>query len=209
MSVSNQALPPSVTRLVDALTQLPGIGPKSASRLAYFLLRAPLDVSMGLSEALRDLKARTRLCSSCFNITESDPCGICGDGTRDRRIICVVEEPLDVIALERARSYKGLYHVLHGVISPVSGVMPEDLKLAELLNRLSKADPPIQEVILALNPTMEGDMTVNFIQKKLVGLGLPGPVRVTRLARGLPSGGDLEYADEITLSRALEGRQQM
>lgn len=164
---------------------------------------------MGLSDALRDLKARTRLCSTCFNITETDPCGVCGDGTRDRRIICVVEEPLDVIALERSRSYKGLYHVLHGVISPVSGVMPEDLKLAELLTRLTKSEPAVQEVILALNPTMEGDMTVNFIQKKLAGLTLPVPVRVTRLARGLPSGGDLEYADEITLSRALEGRQQM
>lgn len=191
---------------MDALTQLPGIGPKSASRLAYFLLRAPLDVSMGLSEALRDLKASTRLCSTCFNITESDPCGICADGMRDRRIICVVEEPLDLIAIERARSFKGLYHVLHGVISPVSGVMPEDLKLAELLNRLGKSDPPVQEVILALNPTMEGDMTVNFIQKKLAAMTLPMQLRITRLARGLPSGGDLEYADEVTLSRALEGR---
>ncbi len=191
---------------MDALTQLPGIGPKSASRLAYFLLRAPLDVSMGLSEALRDLKASTRLCSTCFNITESDPCGICADSMRDRRIICVVEEPLDLIAIERARSFKGLYHVLHGVISPVSGVMPEDLKLAELLNRLGKSDPPVQEVILALNPTMEGDMTVNFIQKKLAAMTLPMQLRITRLARGLPSGGDLEYADEVTLSRALEGR---
>ena len=194
---------------MDALTQLPGIGPKSASRLAYFLLRAPLDVSMGLSEALRDLKASTRLCSTCFNITESDPCGICADSMRDRRIICVVEEPLDLIAIERARSFKGLYHVLHGVISPVSGVMPEDLKLAELLNRLGKSDPPVQEVILALNPTMEGDMTVNFIQKKLVAMTLPMQLRITRLARGLPSGGDLEYADEVTLSRALEGRHQI
>ncbi len=191
---------------MDALTQLPGIGPKSASRLAYFLLRAPLDVSMGLSEALRDLKASTRLCSTCFNITESDPCGICADSMRDRRIICVVEEPLDLIAIERARSFKGLYHVLHGVISPVSGVMPEDLKLAELLNRLGKSDPPVQEVILALNPTMEGDMTVNFIQKKLAAMTVPMQLRITRLARGLPSGGDLEYADEVTLSRALEGR---
>ena len=191
---------------MDALTQLPGIGPKSASRLAYFLLRAPLDVSMGLSEALRDLKASTRLCSTCFNITESDPCGICTDSMRDRRIICVVEEPLDLIAIERARSFKGLYHVLHGVISPVSGVMPEDLKLAELLNRLGKSDPPVQEVILALNPTMEGDMTVNFIQKKLAAMTVPMQLRITRLARGLPSGGDLEYADEVTLSRALEGR---
>lgn len=194
---------------MDALTQLPGIGPKSASRLAYFLLRAPLDVSMGLSEALRDLKASTRLCSTCFNITESDPCGICTDSMRDRRIICVVEEPLDLIAIERARSFKGLYHVLHGVISPVSGVMPEDLKLAELLNRLGKSDPPVQEVILALNPTMEGDMTVNFIQKKLAAMTLPMQLRITRLARGLPSGGDLEYADEVTLSRALEGRHQI
>lgn len=194
---------------MDALTQLPGIGPKSASRLAYFLLRAPLDVSMGLSEALRDLKASTRLCSTCFNITESDPCGICADSMRDRRIICVVEEPLDLIAIERARSFKGLYHVLHGVISPVSGVMPEDLKLAELLNRLGKSDPPVQEVILALNPTMEGDMTVNFIQKKLAAMTVPMQLRITRLARGLPSGGDLEYADEVTLSRALEGRHQI
>lgn len=161
---------------------------------------------MGLSEALRDLKASTRLCSTCFNITESDPCGICTDSMRDRRIICVVEEPLDLIAIERARSFKGLYHVLHGVISPVSGVMPEDLKLAELLNRLGKSDPPVQEVILALNPTMEGDMTVNFIQKKLAAMTVPMQLRITRLARGLPSGGDLEYADEVTLSRALEGR---
>lgn len=208
MAAPNKTLPPSVARLIDAFAQLPGIGPKSASRLAYYLLRAPAEVSLALADALRDLKARTRLCSVCLNITERDPCEICGDPARDHSMICVVEEPLDVAAIERSRSFAGVYHVLHGVISPMNGVGPDDLRLRELLSRIersSAAGQPVREVILATNPTLEGENTASFIQRKLAGSG----VRVTRLARGLPVGGDLEYADDITLSRALEGRQQM
>lgn len=203
----SSALPPSVTRLIDALVQLPGIGPKSASRLAYYLLRSPAELSLQLADALRDLKAHTRLCSVCFNITESDPCSVCSDSSRDHGLICVVEEPLDVMAIERAKVYRGVYHVLHGVISPINGVGPDDLKINELLARLKRTNEnghSVREVILATNPTVEGEMTAAFIQRKLAGFDL----RVTRLARGLPVGGDLEYADEVTLSRALEGRQQ-
>ncbi len=207
MASSNQSLPPSVTRLIDAFSQLPGIGPKSASRLAYFLLRQPADVTSELSEALRDLKARTKLCSNCYNITESDPCAICSDSSRDMGLICVVEEPLDVAAIERSRAFKGVYHVLHGVISPINGVGPDDIKLNELLRRVNKVDSPVREVILATNPTVEGEQTAAFIQRKL--LQAQPKLGISRLARGLPVGGDLEYADEITLSRALEGRQQM
>lgn len=204
----NKTLPPSVTRLIDALSQLPGIGPKSASRLAYYLLRAPTEESIALSDALRELKAHTRFCSVCQNITESDPCLLCVDESRDHGLICVVEEPLDVTAVERSRGYTGLYHVLHGVISPMNGIGPDDLKLRELLARVARAaadGAPVREVILATNPTLEGENTAAYIQRKLAG----GGARVTRLARGLPVGGDLEYADEVTLSRALEGRQQM
>lgn len=205
---SNPSLPPSVTRLIEALSQLPGIGPKSASRLAFFLLRSPAEMSLALADALRDLKARTRLCLTCFNITESDPCPICADVSRDHGLICVVEEPLDVAAIERSRAYRGVYHVLHGVISPINGVGPDDLRIDELIGRIrrsAEAGQPVREVILATNPTVEGEMTASFIQRKLAGL----EVSVTRLARGLPVGGDLEYADEVTLSRALEGRQRM
>jgi len=205
---SNPSLPPSVTRLIEALSQLPGIGPKSASRLAFFLLRSPVETSLALADALRDLKARTRLCSTCFNITESDPCLICADPSRDHGVICVVEEPLDVAAIERSRAYRGVYHVLHGVISPINGVGPDNLRIDELIGRVRQAarvGQPVREVILATNPTVEGEMTASFIQRKLAGL----EVSVTRLARGLPAGGDLEYADEVTLSRALEGRQRI
>jgi recombination protein RecR len=205
----NKTLPPSVSRLIDALAQLPGIGPKSASRLAYYLLRAPAEESIALADALRDLKARTRLCSVCMNITESDPCEVCSDPTRDQGLICVVEEPLDVTAIERSRSFNGVYHVLHGVISPMNGIGPDDLKLRELMTRLGRGgqdgQPVVREVILATNPTLEGENTAAYIQRKLASTN----VKVTRLARGLPVGGDLEYADEITLSRALEGRQEM
>jgi len=206
---TTQTLPPSVTRLVDALSQLPGIGPKSASRLAYFLLRSPAETANGLADALRELKARTRLCSVCFNITESEPCPVCSDEARDRSLICVVEEPLDVAAIERSRGYRGLYHVLHGVISPINGIGPDDLKINELLTRIRRSElagQNVGEIILATNPTVEGEMTASYVQRKL---GDFKGVRVTRLARGLPVGGDLEYADEVTLSRALEGRQTM
>ena len=205
----NKTLPPSVSRLIDAFAQLPGIGPKSASRLAYYLLRAPAEEATSLADALRELKERTRFCSVCMNITESDPCEVCADPTRDHGLICVVEEPLDVTAIERSRSFNGLYHVLHGVISPMNGIGPDELKVRELLNRVQNGGagetPPVREVILATNPTLEGENTAAYIQRKLAGT----PAKITRLARGLPVGGDLEYADEITLSRALEGRQSM
>lgn len=204
----NQSLPPSVSRLIDAFAQLPGIGPKSASRLVYFLLRAPPETTTTLSEALRDLKANTRLCSLCCNITETDPCPICADDSRDVSQVCVVEEPLDVAAIERSRAFKGTYHVLHGVISPINGMGPDDLKIGELLTRVARSragEHPINEVILATNPTVEGEQTAAYLQRKL----LPSGVRVTRLARGLPVGGDLEYADDVTLSRAMEGRSAL
>ena len=165
--------------------------------------RQPPDEANALSDALRDLKVRTRFCEVCFNITEASPCPICKSDERDRAIICVVEEPLDVLALERTRDYRGLYHVLHGAISPMNGVGPEDLKIGELLARIQAGS--VREVILATNPSLEGENTAMYVHKKLAALG----VKVTRLARGLPVGGDLEYADEVTLSRALEGRREM
>jgi recombination protein RecR len=196
-------VPEPVQRLVEAFSRLPGIGPKTASRLTYYLLRQPPDEANTLADALRDLKTRTRFCQVCFNITEASPCPICSSDERDRAIICVVEEPLDVLALERTRDYRGLYHVLHGAISPMDGVGPEDLKIRELLARVQAGG--VREVILATNPSLEGENTAMYVHKKLAALG----TQVTRLARGLPVGGDLEYADEVTLSRALEGRREM
>ncbi|MCS7283118.1 MAG: recombination mediator RecR [Anaerolineae bacterium] len=197
------ALPPSVTRLIETLSELPGIGPKTASRLTFFLLRGNSDLPLRLAKALEDLKARTRLCSVCYNITEEDPCPICSDPTRDRSIICVVEEPLDVLAIERTEHYRGLYHVLHGALAPMEGVFAENLRIAELLRRVEAGG--VQEVILATNPTSEGDYTAAYLLSKLRPLG----VRVTRLGRGLPVGGDLEYADQVTLTNALEGRREL
>ena len=197
-----QLLVEPVSRLIDEFSRLPGIGPKTASRLVFYLLRAPEEQAQSLAEALQELRARIAFCSICFNITESDPCTVCVDERRDRSVVCVVEEPLDVIAIERTRDYQGLYHVLHGTIAPVEGIGPDDLRIAELLPRLD-ADPPVREVIIATNPNMEGEATAMYIARQLE----ERDVRVTRLARGLPVGGDLEYADEVTLSRALAGRQ--
>jgi recombination protein RecR len=196
-------LPRPVARLVEELIRLPGVGPKSASRLAYYLLRAPEEEARALAEAILEMKQRMSFCSRCYNITEADPCPICSDENRDRTRICVVEEPLDVIALERTGRYRGLYHVLHGAISPVEGIGPDDLRIRELLNRVRLQ--PVEEIILATNPSLEGDATTMYLAQQLIPLG----VRVTRLAHGLPMGGDLEYADEITLSRALEGRREL
>ncbi|HEY74690.1 MAG TPA: recombination protein RecR [Thermoflexia bacterium] len=197
------AMPPSVERLIETLSELPGIGPKTASRLTFFLLRAESDLPVRLAEALRDLKEKTRFCSICFNITEEDPCPICSDPGRDRSTICVVEEPLDVLAIERTEQYHGLYHVLHGALAPIEGVFAEDLRIAELLQRVRTGE--VREVILATNPTSEGDYTAAYLVSKLRPLG----VRITRLGRGLPVGGDLEYADQITLANALEGRREI
>jgi recombination protein RecR len=193
-----------VAKLIDEFNRLPGIGPKTASRLTFYLLRAPKEQALALAEALVDLKERTILCSRCFNIDITDPCAICRDEARDQSQICVVEEPLDLLAIERSGRYRGLYHVLHGAISPVEGVGPEDIKAQELVERVRQgvAAGVIKEVLLATNPNMEGEATTMYLARLLRPLG----VRLTRLARGLPMGGDLEYADEITLARALDGR---
>jgi recombination protein RecR len=195
--------PEPVSRLIEAFAQLPGIGPKTASRLTFYLLRRPAEQGEALADALRDLKQKVTFCTVCFNITEESPCAICRDEGRDRSILCVVEEPLDVLAIDRTGEYRGLYHVLHGAISPVEGIGPDELRINELQARL-KAEP-VQEVLLATNPNLEGEATAMYLARVLQPMGL----RVTRLARGLPVGGDLEYADAVTLSRALEGRREM
>jgi recombination protein RecR len=198
-------LPEPIQKLINALERLPGIGPKSASRLAFFLLRAPEELSQDLAEALSGLKSRTAFCQECFNITLAGRtvCEVCDDPKRDAGIICVVEEALDVLALERVGAYTGRFHVLHGVLSPIEGIGPDDIRLRPLLDRVARGG--VREVILATNPSMEGDATALYIRQQLGPLG----VQITRLARGLPVGGDLEYADQSTLLRALSGRQEM
>ena len=196
--------PRSVTRLIEEFHRLPGIGPKTAQRLTFFLLRAPKEQANSLAEAITELKARIVMCSICTNIAEHDPCAICRDEMRDRSIVCVVEEPLDVLAIERTREYHGLYHVLHGAISPVEGIGPDELKIQELLARLQH-DSGVKEIVLATNPNLEGEATAMYLERVIKPLG----IRLTRLARGLPVGGDLEYADEVTLTRALEGRREV
>jgi recombination protein RecR len=198
-------LPAPIQNLIEALERLPGIGPKSASRLAFFLLRSPEELVQQLSGALTNLKAATGSCPLCFNITLAgqDRCEICADAKRMDGTICVVEEPLDVLALERTGGFHGRYHVLQGVLSPIEGVGPDDLKIRPLLERVRSGEA--KEIILATNPSMEGDATALYLRQQLLPLG----VRVTRLARGLPVGGDLEYADQNTLLRALAGRQDM
>jgi len=200
-----RSLPAPVQELIDAFSRLPGIGPKTASRLAFFLLRAPAELSKDLASALIGIKEKTGLCESCFNITHkgSNLCEICESEQRNRKKICVVEEPLDVLAIEKTAGYNGLYHVLHGVISPIEGIGPEDLKIKELYNRLRTEE--IQEIILATNPSMEGDATAMYLHERLKALD----IQITRLALGLPVGGDLEYADQSTLLRAFAGRRDM
>ena len=192
-----------ISRLIQEFNKLPGIGPKTASRLTFYLLRASNDQANALAEAIVEVKERTIYCSRCFNIATQDPCALCSNPNRETGVVCVVEEPLDVLAIERTGEYRGLYHVLHGAISPVDGINPEDLKIRELVNRVKTE--PIEEVIVATNSTLEGDATQFHIAREIVPLG----VKVTRLARGLPVGSDLEYADEITLGRALENRREV
>jgi recombination protein RecR len=192
-----------LARLIEEFYKLPGIGPKSAQRLAYYLLRMPSAEAHALAQAITDMKEKVTFCSVCQNVTEIDPCRVCSDPQRERTVICVVEEPLDILALERTGSYRGLYHVLHGAISPMDGIGPEDLKMSELLSRLRSGE--VTEIILATNPNLEGEATSMYLSRLLGPLGL----KVTRLARGLPVGGDLEYADDVTLARAIEGRQEM
>jgi recombination protein RecR len=199
------AVPKPVERLIEAFARLPGIGPKTASRLTYYLVRAPEGDSLELAQALQEVHTGTQQCSVCFNITSAgvDPCPVCSDETRDAGMLCVVESPLDVLALERTGQYQGRYHVLHGAISPVEGIGPDQLRISELVDRLAREE--IQECILATNPTLEGEATAMYLQRQLEGQA----IRLTRLARGLPAGGDLEYADANTLSQALQGRREM
>ena len=199
---TSKATAQPVARLIEEFGKLPGIGPKTASRLAFFLLRSSREEATALAEAILEVKERIRLCSRCYNITESDPCAICADPGRDTAI-CVVEEPLDVLALERTGQFKGRYHVLHGAVSPIEGIGPEQLKIQELLQRVRIENP--DEVILATNLDIPGEATATYLHRLLVPLG----VNVTRPASGLPVGGDLEYADEVTLGRAFAGRREM
>ena len=203
--IPSRAAPRPVQRVVEEFSRLPGIGPKSASRLTYYLLRASDEQARSLAYALSEMKENTSFCSMCFNITESqvDPCRVCRDGDRDHGILCVVEEPLDVLAIEKTGAFVGRYHVLQGVISPIDGVGPEDLKIGELIARVRPEK--VREVILATNPNLAGEATAMYLHRELEPMG----VEVTRLARGLPVGADLEYTDETTLARALEGRAPM
>lgn len=199
-------LPKPVRDLIDELAKLPGIGPKSAQRLAMHLLHSPDSKAESLGKAVLALKDGLVFCETCWNIAESNPCKICTDEQRDKSVICVVEDILDAQAIEKTREYKGLYHVLHGALSPIDGIGPDQLKLEALFQRISKnaegAEAPVGEIILATNPSLEGEATALYIQKQLRSFDL----KVTRIARGLPVGGDLEYADEVTLSRAINGR---
>jgi len=195
-----------IKRLIESFERLPGIGPKTAARLTFYLLHVPQSELEEFAGALENLKKETVLCSICFNVSESDPCPICADLNRDKSIICVVEQPLDVLALERAGNYQGVYHVLHGAISPLNNIGPEELYINQLLSRIKADQSPIREIILATNPNMEGEATAMYIKKEIEKLENP-EVKITRLGQGLPTGADLEYADEMTLSRALEGRR--
>lgn len=195
-------LPPSLSRLINELSKLPGIGPKSAQRLAFYLLKKDNVEIMTLSESVKDIRKDINFCDECHNMAEQNPCSVCADSTRNHQLICVVEEPLDALALDRTGSFKGVFHVLGGVLSPIEGVGAEQLQIASLIERVAKLNAT--EIIIATNPTLEGETTAMHIAKLLKD----SPVTITRIARGLPMGGDLEYADEVTLSRALEGRRE-
>ncbi|AMQ08354.1 MULTISPECIES: recombination mediator RecR [Sporosarcina] len=195
--------PEPISKLMDSFMKLPGIGPKTAGRLAFFVLSMKEDTVLDFAKALVDAKRNLRFCSVCGHITDIDPCHICQDTQRDGSIICVVQDPKDVIALEKMRDFKGLYHVLHGAISPMDGVGPEDINVPSLLVRLQNEE--VEELILATNPTIEGEATAMYISR----LVRPSGIKTTRIAHGLPVGGDLEYADEVTLSKALEGRREL
>lgn len=200
----------AITNLTEAFERLPGIGPKSAQRLTYYLLHVPQGELEKFADALKNLKANTVECAVCHNISETDPCDICSDLNRDKSMICVVEQPLDVLAIERGRGFNGVYHVLHGVIDPLHNIGPDEIRVNELIKRLS--DKEIKEVVLALNPNMEGEATALYIKREISHLGgvhsATFKVKITRLAQGLAIGADIEYADELTLSRAMEGRRE-
>lgn len=203
-------LPKSLVRVIESFQRLPGIGPKSAQRLSFYLLHLPEEELNKFSDAIKGLKKGTLLCSVCKNVTEADPCPICSSPSRDASILCIVEQPTDVLSLERTGVFQGYYHVLHGVIDPLNNIGPDELFIADLLKRIKKETHPIEEIIFALNPTMEGEATTMYIQKQIEDVRHAmgkDPIPMTKLAHGLPVGADIEYADEVTLKRALEGRR--
>ena len=199
-------LPRSLRSLIESFEKLPGIGPKTAQRLAFYLLHVPQEQLDEFAESLQNLKKKTVLCSLCYNVAEKDPCPVCLDQNRDKSMICIVEQPLDVLALEKTGTFKGLYHVLHGAISPLNNIGPDELYIKQLIDRLKSKIQPVSEIILAMNPNMEGEATAMYLQKQIKNQN--EEIKITRLGQGLPIGADLEYADEITLSRALEGRKE-
>lgn len=199
-------LPKALSRLIESFEKLPGIGPKTAQRLAFYLLHVPQDELDQFGNRLKTLKSSTVLCSTCKNVAEEDPCPICGDLNRDDSIICVVEQPTDILSIERTGKFKGLYHVLHGSIDPLNNIGPDEIYIEDLMKRIKNGELRIEEIILATNPNMEGEATAMYITKKLKAQN--SNIKVTRLAHGLPVGADIEYADDITLSRALEGRRE-
>lgn len=206
-------IPRPIKKLIESFEKLPGVGPKSAQRLTFYLLHVPQQDLDDFAVALSGLKKNTVLCSICLNVAEKDPCPICNDPRRDKSTICVVEQPLDILALEKAGSFKGIYHVLHGAISPLNNIGPDEIKIGELITRLRNGSGEVKELILATNPNMEGEATAIYIKNQLKIVNCPpageaGKLKITRLGQGLPTGADLEYADETTLTRALEGRRE-
>ncbi len=202
-------LPKSVSRVIESFERLPGVGPKSAQRLAFYLLHVPQEELDLFAEGLQNLKRHTVLCSICKNVTEKDPCIICSNPSRNQRIVCIVEQPTDVLSIEKTGKFAGVYHVLHGCIDPLNNIGPDEIYIADVLKRLKNAAYPVEEVILATNPNMEGEATSMYITRQIRQLtGDEHTIKVTRLAHGLPVGADIEYADEVTLSRALEGRTE-
>lgn len=196
-----------VQKVIDAFEALPGVGPKTAARLAYYLLNVPQDRLTRFGQALENLKKETKLCQLCFNVGEEDFCPVCQDGLRDKSVVCVVENPLDLLAFERSDGFKGVYHVLGGVVNPMAGIGPDDLRIPQLLARVKTGE--IKELILATNPNMEGEATAMYISQKIKDMGLDSDLKITRIGRGLPTGADVEYADAQTLMRALEGRSEI
>lgn len=202
-------LPRAIERVIENFERLPGVGPKTAQRLAFYLLHVPQTDLEQFAHNLTQLKKQTVLCSICFNIGEGDPCWVCADSNRDSSLVCIVEDALDLLAIERSGKYKGIYHVLHGVIDPLNSIGPDDIYIPQLLNRIKSSESKISELILATNPTMEGEATSLFISRELGdGSKSPIPLKITRIGRGLPIGSDIEYADEVTIERALEGRRE-
>ncbi len=200
-------LPKALSRLIESFEKLPGIGPKSATRLAFYLLHVPTDEVERFAENLRALKTSTVLCSLCKNVAEGDPCSVCSDPSRDQTIVCVVEQPTDVLSFEKTGKYHGLYHVLHGAIDPLNNIGPDEIYIEDLVKRIKNQELRIKEIILATNPNMEGEATAMYLQKQLTNVQ-SNKLTITRLAHGLPVGADIEYADEVTLTRALEGRRE-